>query len=119
MYQEPFDSKMRVFVLSEWRIAIHKGEETFSRLYDDEIGSPAHIAKIVDFAQLKLISGRVTLKESWLTQSEMSYAHTLFEEHRNSSDYFNILKFQEKSAQPNALVFRHPQKPNDEKQMVS
>ena len=110
---------MRIFVLSEWRKAIHEGEEKFSRLYDDEIGSPAHIAKIVDFARLKLISGLVTLKGTWLTQSEVSYAYTLFEEHRNSLDYFNILKFQEKSAQQSVLVFRQPQKPNDEKQMVS
>jgi hypothetical protein len=119
MFQEPFHSKIYVFVLSEWRKAIHEGEENYSRRYNDEIGSPVHIAKIIDFARLKLISGLVTLKGAWLTKSEMSYAYTLFEEHCKSFDYFNILKFQEKSNRQDDLIPRSFDGSEGEKQRAS
>lgn len=104
MPQRTFISEIHNFVLVEWCKAIHEGEEKYSRLYDDEIGTPSHIAKIKDFAQLRLVSSLVTLKGAWLTDVEVGYTLDLFDKLCESFAYFDILEFHDSADRPGSLL---------------
>ena len=100
MTRKTFISEIHTFVLAEWRHLIAEGEEKYSRFYGEDVGSPAHVGKIKEFAQLKIVSHLVTLKGSWLSTGELKYALFLFDQLCDSFEYFDILKYEDEMARP-------------------
>jgi hypothetical protein len=100
MNERTFISKIHAFVLARWRDAVQEGEDRYSRYSSGDVGSLSHVAKIRDFAQLRIVSNLVTLKGEWLSPVELRYTLDLFNRLIESFEYFGILQFEDSKACP-------------------
>jgi hypothetical protein len=100
MSEQRFIHVIHHHLLTEWYEAVKVGEERYSEQYMYETGTLDHVARIRDFAQLRIVSDLVSLKGTWLTEDELSYALALFGRLCRTCDYFKILNYGPEGAIP-------------------